>query len=585
VDIEKIKTWFNKEWHMPYSQKVSRVIGTFSLTEKVIFYFSVFVFAVSALVLLYKVNQNFLVEVPDHGGSFTEGILGSPRFINPLLAVGDIDKDLSSLVYSGLLKTDSSGNLTPDLAEKYTISEDGLTYTFTIKDNVYFHDGAKVTTDDIAFTIEKAKDPLLKSPREANWAGVRVEVVDEKTIIFHLKQPYAPFIQNATLGILPKHLWNTTTIEEFPFSQFNISPVGSGPYKIDSITYSSGGFPSDYRLQAYKKYSLGEPYITTINIKSYKTEKDILDAYKNGRIESIHGYSKSKLENFNEKSSSVIQTPLPRIFGVFFNQNVAPVLVYREVREALNIAIDKQYIIDNVIDGSGQIIDSPVPKVTDTETLDQTTPEERIEKAKNLLIQKKWVQNEDGVFEKKDGSKTVKLEFSISTGSAPELKESALILQEQWQKMGALVEVKIFDIGDLNQNIIKTRKYDALLFGAIIGRDMDLYPFWHSSQRNSPGLNIAMYTNIKADKVLENIRKTSDKIELNEYFKSFEKEIRSDLPAVFTYSPYFTYIVPKKIKNINVGGLVNPHERFSEVNEWYVETNKVWKIFSNDNNN
>jgi peptide/nickel transport system substrate-binding protein len=582
VNKEKILEILKMEWHVPYGTKIMKVIKGFSLTEKTIFFIFTTIFVISGLSLLYQVNKLFLVEVPDYGGSLTEGILGSPRFINPILASSDIDKDLSSLIYSGLLKADGKGELIPDVAESYTISGDSLVYTFILKDNIYFHDGTKLTADDVVFTIEKIQDPNLKSPREINWAGVKVEKIDERTVSFTLRQPYSPFIQNTTLGILPKHIWKTASIEEFPFSQFNTKPVGTGPYKVDSITYTSSGLPSEYHLVSFDKYALGKPYITNIEIKSFQKEKDIIDALKNGDIESVHSLSPKTLSDLKIQSDEIILSPLPRIFGVFFNQNVAPIFINKEVRSALDIATDKKAIIDNILGGYGQIIDGPVPLNSisnDTSRLlgDQL---ERLEKAKAILVKNGWKQNDKGIFEKKDKKGTTTLSFSISTGDAQELKDTAYLLQQQWQKIGAQVEIKIFEIGDLNQNIIKPRKYDSILFGEIVGSNLDLYPFWHSSQRNTPGLNIALYTNIKADKLLENIRKTTDQTQQKTYLDSFSKEIKNDMPAVFTYSPYFIYIVPQKVKNVILGTLTMPSERFDDISKWYIETNNVWKIFT-----
>ncbi len=581
MDQEKFKSIAKKEWHVPYSDKIMRVINSFSLTEKTIFFFFIGVFIISSLTLLYQVNKQFLVEVPDYGGTLTEGVIGSPRFINPLLSISDVDRDLSSLVYSGLLRANSKGALVPDLAESYTISGDNLTYTFVLKDDAYFHDGTKVTADDVIFTIEKAQDPALKSPREANWSGVSALKIDERTVSFTLSQPYSPFIQNFTLGILPKHIWKTVSIEEFPFSQINIQPIGTGPYKIDSMVYTGSGLANEYNLKSFNKYTLGKPYITNFIIKSYQNERDAMDAYKNGDIESIHGISPKELSGLEIQNENTVLSPLPRIFGVFFNQNVAPIFIYKEVRSALETATDKQAIVDAVLGGYGQTIDSPVPLDTlATANISGSTTVNRVEKAKAILTAKGWKQNEDGIFQKKDSKGTVTLSFSISTGDAPELKEVAYLLQEEWGKIGANVTVKIFEIGDLNQNIIRTRKYDALLFGEIIGKDMDLYPFWHSSQRQSPGLNIALYTNIKADRILENIRKTTDPSVQKSYFESFNKEIKNDIPAVFTYSPYFIYIVPKKVQNVNLGTLTTPSDRFSDVQDWFIETNNVWSIFA-----
>ena len=581
MNKEKIIETLKKEWHIPYGAKITKVIKAFSLTEKTIFFIFTIVFVISSLSLLYQVNKLFLVEVPDYGGSLTEGIIGSPRFINPILSSSDIDKDLSSLIYSGLLKISHKGELIPDIAESYTISNNGLVYTFRLKDNVFFHDGVKLSADDIMFTIEKAQDPELKSPRETNWSSVRVEKIDEKTVSFTLKQAYSPFIQNLTLGILPKHIWKTASIEEFPFSQFNTQPIGTGPFKIDSITYTSSGLPSEYHLVSFDKYSLGRPYITNLTIKSFQKEKDIIEALKNEKIESVHSISPKVLSDLKIANDEVILSPLPRIFGVFFNQNVAPVFINKEVRVALDIATDKKMIVDSILGGFGQIIAGPVPlrNIADTNIGEVGTEINRTEKAKALLVKNGWKQDANGIFEKKDKKGTTRLSFSISTGDATELRETAYLLQNQWQQIGAEVEVKIFGIGDLNQNIIKPRKYDSLLFGEIVGRNLDLYPFWHSSQRNTPGLNIALYTNIKVDKLLENIRKTTDPEQQKTYLNSFNKEIANDVPAVFTYSPYFIYIIPKKVQNVTLGTLASPSERFSNVSEWYIETNNVWKIF------
>jgi peptide/nickel transport system substrate-binding protein len=277
VDKEKINQLAKKHWHLPYSGKIMRVIGAFTLTEKVIFYVLVGIFTLSGISLLWQVNKSFLVEVPDYGGTLTEGVIGFPRFINPLLAISDTDRDLTSVIYSGQLKISHDGTLIPDLAESYTISIDGLTYTFVLKDDIYFHDGVKVTADDILFTIEKAQDANLKSPRKANWDGVQVSKIDDKTIVFTLKQAYSPFIQNTTLGILPKHIWKSASIEEFPFSQYNIKPIGSGPYKINSVVYTGSGLPGEYDLVSFNKYALGKPYITNLIVKTYKSEKEIIE--------------------------------------------------------------------------------------------------------------------------------------------------------------------------------------------------------------------------------------------------------------------------------------------------------------------
>jgi peptide/nickel transport system substrate-binding protein len=205
-----------------------------------------------------------------------------------------------------------------------------------------------------------------------------------------------------------------------------------------------------------------------------------------------------------------------------------------------------------------------------------------MEKAVEILAKAGWKPDpENGVLEKTVKKTTERLEFTISTSNTPELKSAALIIKESWEKLGAKVNLAFFDTGDLNQGIIRPRKYDALLFGEIVGRDLDLYAFWHSSQRNDPGLNIANYTNIKADKILEQARTTNDIFDRLDKYNSFAEEVAKDIPAIFIYSPYFIYILPEKIKGVEILNIALPSERFLDVKDWFIETDHVWKIFAN----
>ena len=178
---------------LPSKNEVKKAVSHFSKREYFVFLGFLIIFCISTLIILQKINKSFMVNVPLQGGSITEGIVGTPRFVNPVLAFSDADNDLVSLIYSGLMRKNTDGTLTPDLVSKYETSKDGLTYTFTLRDKIYFHDNKAVTADDVVFTIDKIKDPVIKSPKKGNWDGVSVEKIDEKTIKFTLKQPYASY--------------------------------------------------------------------------------------------------------------------------------------------------------------------------------------------------------------------------------------------------------------------------------------------------------------------------------------------------------------------------------------------------------
>lgn len=568
-------------------ESIQQNIRTFSPSEKLLFFVLIFILIGSVVLILSNINKSFLTSVPANGGSLKEGVIGSPRFINPLLANSDTDRDLTALIYSGLMKATPSGELIVDLAESFTVSEDGFLYDFILKDNIFFHDGVAVTADDVIFTIQKAQDVSLKSPKRASWDGVIIEKIDDKHIRFILKQPYAPFLENTTLGILPKHIWIKAGTEQFSFSTFNNDPIGSGPYKIKKIKYNSGGTPEFYELESFNKYALGKPFISNIRIVFYPSESALIEGYKDGDVMGMNSISPNKLLEFEKAGVRIERSPLPRIFAVFFNQNQASVFSNMEVRKALNIALDKDKIVQEILNGYGTSIDGPIPPgVLD---LPNKSPkkilnkDERKSAATEMLENNGWKFNkEDRVWEKKTKKSESQLRFSLSTSDTPELKAVAEIIAREWRDLGVVIDLKIFESGDLNQNVIRPRKYDALLFGEIISRELDLFAFWHSSQRNDPGLNIALYANITADKLLEDARAATDRNVMIEKYEEFEREVDTDVPAVFVYSPDFIYITPKNVKALKLGAVTTPAERFLNVHEWYIETDKVWNFFTNN---
>ena len=569
----KLKTVLFKETRFAFDSLPPRLKALFVV---------LFIFFVGSLgVLVWRLNQNFIVTVPTEGGSLTEGVIGPARFVNPLLAVSDADRDLTSLVYSGLVRVGPKGNFIPDLAKSYEVSEDKLTYTFHLKDNLRFHDGAPLTADDVRFTIEKAMDPAVKSAKRANWNGVSIEQPGPKTIQLTLKKPYPAFLENATLGVLPSHLWQNTSAESFPLHEQNLEAIGSGPYKLSKITKDSNGIPTAYELKAFSDFALGKPRLEKITIGFYKNEEELVEAYKNGQIDSLGSLSPALVKELEESDQRVVKSTLPRVFAVFFNQNHNSVFLDATVRKALNLAVPRQEIVENIFHGYAEPLEGIF-----TSTNGEPTKTD-LAAAKKMLTDAGWKLNDQGVMQKttkasKDKpAATQVLTFSLATSNIEELKQIAEKLKANWTALGAKVEIEIYESNDLNQNVIKPRKYDALLFGEVMGRDSNPYPFWHSSQRTDPGLNIAMYTNAKVDRLLEEARQTSDLEERNKKYFEAETEIKKDQPVAFIYSPYFLYLLPSNIMGVSLPTLTNPAERFVNIHKWYVRTDKVWKIFAN----
>lgn len=323
-------------------------------------------------------------------------------------------------------------------------------------------------------------------------------------------------------------------------------------------------------------------------VRFYQNESDLITALEENKVDQASSVTPANAETLREKGYRVESSTLPRIFGLFFNQSQNQIFIDKAVVRAIDQAIDKDRIISEVLFGYGVAIEDPIPpnmigyqKLTEERN---TNHAEMVEKVKADLAKSGWAIGESGFLEKtvtENKKKTTKvLEFSISTGNAPELAKSAALIQEDLASVGMKVEVKTFDVGNLNQSVIRPRKYDALLFGQIINNESDLFAFWHSSQRKDPGLNVAMYTNAKVDKILEDSFITTDANERVKKYAQFEDEIKKDMPAVFLYSPNFIYVVSKDVQGLSIDHVVSPAARFINSYLWYIDTDNVWKVFS-----
>ncbi|MBI2097371.1 MAG: hypothetical protein HYT46_00305 [Candidatus Vogelbacteria bacterium] len=563
--------------------RVTAAIKKLSRREKLLLVACLTVFLTSVAGLIWQANATALIELPAAGGELKEGIIGAPRFINPLLASSNADRDLVALVYSGLVRPGPEGEFLPDLAERYIVSEDGKQYTFVLKPNLVWHDGEPVTSDDVIFTVNRAQDPNLKSPRRAAWEGVVVERRNEREIVFTLKQPYGSFLDNVTLGLLPAHLWDKVTAEAFPFNNLNVEPVGTGPYRVKSIKRDRDNLPLAYELAAFPSFALGRPKIESLFLNFYPNEETRLAALRQGEVTNVSAVSPELIEDLlagSKNKQRLYTASLPRLFAVFFNQNQAKIFAQSEVREALNLLVPRAEIINQVLAGYGAPADSPIPTVNPVikKELASTTPTEQ---AAARLLKYGWKKNADtGLWEQTVKKETEILSFTLSTADAPELKAAAELLRSAWGKFGARVEVKIFEAGALNQNVIRPREYEALLFGEIVGRDPDLYSFWHSSQRLDPGLNIALYTNAAVDKMLEDLKFLSPLTIKTDKLAAVAAEIVKGTPAIFLYTPDFLYLLPPEVNGVALDSINTPADRFLNIYQWYLATEKVWPVFN-----
>ena len=545
-------------------------VYSLSLGDRIIFSILALLVVIASLASAYTLERSLLVAIPTYGGTLTEGEVGSPQFINPLLAISDADRDLGTLTYSGLMGLSGTGSLVPVLASGYAMSDDGKTYTFTLRPDIVFTDGTPITADDVVFTIKKAQDPALKSPEYANWSGVSVVAIDKQTVRFTLGKPYAPFLSLTTLGILPAHLWQNMSDAEFPFSTLETNPVGDGPFKVTGISRDASGLVKSISLAANERYALDRPYLDGIDFTFYANSDDLATALTGGAIESAYGVAGTR----------VATAPYARVFGVFWNPSQQQVYARAEVRKALSLALDRDAIVRDALGGYATPIMGPVPPGGSVQQAAVPVSSTPTADAAALLEQNGWTYDGVARIWQNAKAKQTLSAITLRTSNVPELKEVASAVKSDWEKLGISVTIELYEPGDLSQNVIRPRKYDALLYGEVIGRDQDLYAFWDSQERNDPGLNIALYANKTVDALLEDARSTADATARASDLQKIEDTVAADYPAAFIYAPDFIYALPADLSGVALPQIITPADRFATVASWYRVTDAVWPFFA-----
>jgi ABC-type transport system substrate-binding protein len=630
--------------------------------EKFLFFTFAFLFFSSLSFLLTNLYLNCTEIQPKEGGKLVLGEVGSPTFLNPIYSISsDVDDSIVELLFSGLMKYEK-GKIVPDLIENYQILEEGKVFEFTLKDNIFWSDGKEITSDDVIFTLKTIQNPEVKSPLRTIWLGVEVEKISEKSFKFKLKNPSAIFLENCTLKIIPKHVWEKIPPSNFPLSYYNLEPVNSGPFLLKKIYRANDGKIIALDLVRNEKYFGKKPFLTEISFLFFENEGDLILAARNKKIDGFPLIKTDNITGFRK-----INFKMPRYFAVFFNLE-RKLFSEKEVRKALNVATDKEEIFKKIILGQGEIVQSPIlPEIygfkkneknflfdleeakeilksDGFEDLDGDGIREKIivktpsfqfkndlkigsqgkeveelqkclakdpeiyqgeitgyfgpktkeavikfqEKYKKDILEPFGLESGNGIVKEKTREKLneicferkeekISLKFSLTTANQPILNETAEILKEQWKKLGADVEIKKIEIGELKREIIPKKDYDALLFGEVLGQILDPFPFWHSSQKGENGLNLSNYENKEADKLLEEARENLDETKRKEILEKFQEILIEDCPAIFLYNPDYLYFVSEKVKGLEGDLIFTPSKKFGDIVNWYIKEKRILK--------
>lgn len=511
------------------------------------------------------------------GGEYIEGVVGSPRLINPLYSQSnEVDRDLTTLLYSGLAGRNARGASTLDLAKEYKLSDDEKTYTFTIRDGVKWSDGKPVTADDVVFTINSIKDDKYLSPLRTAWLNIGIKKIDDSTVQFQLDKPYASFLTLAAVGILPKHIWEKVPPANINLADANTQPIGTGPYVFKSFVKDKAGVIKSYTLDRNENYYGVKPSIKRVTLKFYPDYISAANALDNNQTDGlafVPAEARSVLKLKTRLDSYDIV--LPQFNAIFFNDKENDILKDKAVRRALALAIDRNKIVDEALAGDGILIDGPIlPGYSGyNDKLGRLYTDN--DAAQKLLVDAGWVLKDGNSI--RTNKKKTELRIELTTIDKEQNIKAANIIKENWESIGAAVDLKVVPAGDVNNSVINIRKYQAFLFGEMYGPDLDPYSYWHTSALRYPGLNLAQYSNPKIDKLLEDARQTSDKLLRQKKYEEFQSLLMEDFPTIFLWQPKYTYLIDKKVKGLEISTLLTPSDRWRSIMAGYINTKRTLK--------
>ena len=545
------------------------------------------------------------VWAPAVGGTYTEALIGQPKYINPIDAISnDVDRDLVRLGYSGLFRMDQLDAI-PDLADSFRFSEDGKELTVQLRPDARFQDGEPVTSADVQFTFDSILDPSRKSPLAPNYRGISILTPDDRTVVFRLEKADATFLQKLTIGILPSHLWQDVNPNNARLSELNIKPIGSGPFRVKSFLRDTTGYVHSYTLERAETYYGIKPYLKTVVFQFFPDRTQALDAFRSELIDGIAfaGSSEAgKLLSSTRKQGTRLELPEETI--AFLNVK-DPLLSQMAVREALSLAVQREDIIA-AANGFGQAVSGPFPYIATTGT------PASLEQARRILDEAGWIVPQGGnvrIFVPKvkpipsstksnstSKAKTIasttstaetaqvanasstELALTITTPDTPDIIAIAETLKRQWSLLGAKVEIQTLSTEELKKKSTRERAGQIILLNIILTPNQDLFPFWWSGQSIDRGANFSNLADRTVDDALEKTRTATNTADLEQSRLALSQAILQTHAAIFLIRPQHAYLLSPSLRGTEqVQQIATPAERFQHIERWFIKRGWHWK--------
>ena len=531
--------------------------------------------AILYLVYQFVVPRNTVL-VPAPGGTYTEGVVGAPQSVNPLLcAPTSVDHDLCTLVFRGLTRMDQSGGVVPDLAD---VSVDNQTaYTARIRGDARWEDGVNVTADDVIFTTQLLQDqnfpgdPGLKRL----WQTVRVNKIDESTVRFELTQPYARFLDFTAIGLLPRHILSGTIAADLARLPYNLQPKGNGTWRVTDVSTANGRI-SAVTLEP-SQYAPAKPKIARLVFRYYTTAQAMIDAYRNRDIDGMAGIAPSDADRVAALPDTVIHSaPQSRFVALFFNlrkDSGATFLADKSVRQALMAALDREAILSEALGGRGVLANTPF--IPDTWAYHRGVRgyARDLNRARQLLqnagYELRAASTSSAQVWQKDGET---IGFTLTTPDSESMRAVAEMAAKQWRELG--VQVAIQPVRNIQRGSLQPRQFQVVLVETLLDGDPDPYSLWHGSQA-AQGRNFTGWDNSEANDLLTQARGNGDRAARASIYARFQDLFAEELPALMLYYPAYQYATAARVRDVQIAPIVYPSDRLRTLNAWMVNTQRV----------
>ncbi len=535
--------------------------------RNLVFFGSILSFITLALFVqrFSALREYYVVEKPDFGGIYTEGVVGTVNKINPLFIQNDSERAASELVFSGLTRIENGNQVIPDIAKSWEVKDDGKTYIFKIRDNVKWHDGVKFSVEDIIYTVGLLQNPDTKTGLESVWKGVKVNKVSDIEVKFTLPTSYPGFLSVASQAMLPEHLLGAIDPKNIKIAEFNNNPVGTGPYKF--VRFDQLGSQQEVIFKKNEHFSISTPYLDQIKIVMYENDALAYQGLLRKQIDGVFTISAGDYKNLSQISgASVVEKKLlPEYQMVYFNLKNT-ILADKDLRLALVGAVDRQEIIDKVLLGNGEKqVGMLLPGQPGYNPKNKGV-EYNPEATRAALDKLGWTLGTDGIRSKEGKKLTLKIVYSDTYES----REDAKLLKSEFGKVGVNLELIAASEEKIGSNYIKPRNFDLLLVTQNVGYSNDWYSLWDSSQVASPGMNASGFTDKSLDRFVQQVRKSTDKKYIAERLKQAEQIISDQAPVIYLYRPTHLSAFSTQLKGYSQTKLGLPTDAFSNVYKWYL---------------